>query len=225
MNHGGSPVRTYDAFVSASGACDMTAPSDVPYETQAYDALERPVTTTDATERVYGTRSTMRVQYGPLTKTRFDAEDTEAGSAYANTPLVETSDGLGRVVSMVRDLGAGVTERTTLDYDSLGRLVRVTAPDGTEHTQSFDLLGRVLTAADPDRGMMRFVHDREGRIVERTDGRGERVAMAYDGLGRPVAQWDPTAEAATRTETTYDEDPGCASCTNGAGRIDRRAHV
>ncbi len=219
FNKRGKVIREYDAFLSESGACDMTAPTDVPYDTLAYDALQRPTVTTQATERVYGERTAMRIEYAPLRKRRFDSEDTNSAGTYANTPTVEIADGLGRVVALQRDLGGGEIETTTLDYDSLGRLIRVTAPDGVEQTQTHDLLGRVLTAEDPDRGMLRFTYDAEGRVIERVDARGRRTLTSYDALGRALSQWDPEAEAATRTETYYDEDPTCADCTFGAGRM------
>ncbi len=219
LNRRGKAVRAYDEYVSPSGACDMAAPTSVPFETFTYDALDRVVETTESTDSVAGARSTLRAVYGPLRTSRYDAEDNDASGPHAGTPLVEQVDGLDRVVSATRDLGGGVTATTTLDYDSLGRLASVHAPDGVEHSQSYDLLGRVVSALDPDRGMIAFAYDAAGHIVQRTDARGAVTAAEYDGVGRLVAQWDPTADAATRTEVLYDEDTDCTGCTNGARRI------
>jgi len=219
LNRRGSPVRSYEPFLASSGACDMSAPTDVPYDEFEYDGLARMVRTTDASESTHGSRSESRIVHRPFQTLRYDAEDNDPSSPHHDTPSVETYDGLERRVTVGRDLGDGTVERLTLTYDSLGRLASVRAPDGIEHTQTYDLLGRVLTSSDPDRGEHRYAYDAAGHIVETSDARGQRVAFAYDGLGRRVSEWDPSAEAATRIEFRFDEDPACEGCDHSAGRL------
>jgi YD repeat-containing protein len=176
LNRRGNPTRSHEPFMSPSGACDMAPPADVPFTTFSFDALDRPTSVSHPTETQFGSRSLSTIQYGPHRRTRFDAEDNETSSPHANTPSVDQYDGLGRLVSLRRDVGEGEIEVTSLDHDSLGRLVRVRAPDGVEHTQTFDLLGRVRTVADPDRGTIGFSYDPEGHILEQVDARGQRLA-------------------------------------------------
>ncbi|HYF11669.1 MAG TPA: toxin TcdB middle/N-terminal domain-containing protein, partial [Actinomycetota bacterium] len=219
LNRRGHAVRVYQEFLSASGDCDMSPPTSVPYDTFRYDGLDRLVETTEATESVHGSRNLLTVRPGPLTLARYDAIDNDATHEHTGTPLVEVRDGLGRLVAVRRDLGDGTIATTALEYDELGNLQRVTAPDGVVHAQTYDLLGRVLTADDPDRGMIRYRYDAAGNLIERTDARGRRTMAAYDGLNRQIAQWDAEDEAGTRTELRYDEDPDCSDCDHGARRL------
>ena len=218
LNRAGRVIRQYQAYRSPSAACDA-APPATGYVQYTYDSQGRPSTVTLPDEEVYGTRSALRYEYLPLGARTFDAEDTDASSAHAMTPMARLFDGLGRTVSISRDLGGGELATTELRYDGLGRLVTVVDPLGEVHEQAYDLAGRVISASDPSTGTTTYTFDADGHVIERRDARGARVATEYDALGRVVAQWDPTDEAGTRAALTYDLDESCDECENGAGKL------
>lgn len=210
----GAVVRQYQPWTSASGACETMPPANVPAVRYTFDPVGRQLTTTEPDQSV------RRNEYGPLFTRLYDENDTDMGSAFANTPTVVEFDGLGRLVAFQRALSAsGPQPRTEVSYDALGRLATVKDPGGNVKTQTFDGLGRVLSLVDPNAGTTRFEYDANGNVVRQVDARNKVIRQQYDGANRLLAQWDEADEANTKVSFTYDLVPGCTDCTNAGGQL------
>lgn len=214
FNKRGSPVRIYEPYTATTGACDLAPPASVKFTSFSYDALGREIGVTFPD----GTKT--RVEYSPLTVTRYSEDDLDAASEGFGTPEVERFDGLGRLVAVERRLAKdGAAPTYSLEYDSLGRVISVKDPMGRLHTQEFDLLDRVTKVTDPNSGTTTMAYDADDSVVRRVDGAGNAISYEYDGFSRLVATFDEKDRAATQTIRKYDRIDGCTGCTNVAGRL------
>ncbi|MEZ4328845.1 MAG: toxin TcdB middle/N-terminal domain-containing protein [Polyangiales bacterium] len=221
-NAQGTVVREYQPYESTSANCEETPPSGVAFTAYRFDAIAREVASTEPDTGLYGSASSYTTVYGPLTTTLRDPLDNDATHPHANTPVVQTTDGLGRIVSIERVLAAGTAgPRYGLRYDSLGRVVSVFDPEGNEQQQTFDLLNRPVTSTNPNSGTSTFTYDAGSNVVRLEDGRGRVTERTYDGLNRVLAEWDSADRSGTETTRAYDYLADCSSCTNGAGNIVR----
>jgi RHS repeat-associated protein len=218
VNGRNTPVRSYQPYTSASGDCEVDPPADVLFTATRYDALGRPTRTTLPDESLYGTASERRTVYLPLGEERWDAEDADATSPHADTPVRLLNDGLDRPFRAERLLTPTTVASYEMRYDDLGNLAELRDPAGNVHSQVFDLAGRVTATTVPDSGTTTFGYDDNGNVTSRTDARGITTRTSYDSLNRSVAVWDDADEAGTRQESVYDFDDACAGCDNGAGR-------
>ncbi|AEV84534.1 RhsC-like protein [Actinoplanes sp. SE50] len=127
---------------------------------------------------------------------RYDAE----GNAIAHT------DELGRTtrteygpfdlpVATVTPSGA----RTTYDYDTELRLIRVTNPAGLQWHYRYDPAGRLIEEADFDGRLSRYTRDPAGQLTRLVNAAGESFAFEYDVLGNLIRR---TAVSPTETRTT-----------------------
>ncbi|MFO0750358.1 MAG: SpvB/TcaC N-terminal domain-containing protein [Myxococcota bacterium] len=163
LNSAGRVTRAFQPYMVSSDACPTAPPSAVPFETTRYDALGRDVETLAPDASIYGSASSARTQYGPLSVTLFDQNDTDADSAFVGTPTLRVSDGLDRLVRIERRLAKdGAPDVFTLAYDELGRVARVTDPAGHVKTQELDLLDRVVHSVDPNAGETHMTYDAAG---------------------------------------------------------------
>ncbi len=167
-----------------------------------YDATLRPtqVTNPDGTQR--------RTVYEPLLTRSLDENDTDPASAFFDTPMVHSNDGLGRLIqvdetSRLNDdgtpAGSGaatpVVWTTRYKYDLNDQLTRITDSQNNVKTFAYDGLKRKTDMNDPDRGVMHFVYDDASNLTETTDAKAQRITYAYDGANR------------IRTETYHDGLP------------------
>lgn len=210
----GAPVRVYQPYLAATGACDVAPPSQVPFKRTSYDVLGRQLKQVDADG------ATTRYEYGPLLRRFFDEEASEPASPSANTPVIEETDGLGRLVRLERTLPGGAPSAiTTLNYDADGNLLTVKDPSTLPHTQHFDAMGRLLDVSDPNSGTQSRVYDAAGNITQQTDASGKVTKSTWDALKRPLTRVDPTAETASKVTWTWDLTTGCSECTHTGGRL------
>ncbi len=77
--------------------------------------------------------------------------------------------------------GLGSTAR--YEYDSLGDVTAVIAPDGATYTNEFDAIGRLISSTDPTGATLRKGYDVEGRLVEFVDAQGGVMRRQLDVLG------------------------------------------
>ena len=157
----------------------------------SYDATLRTaqVTNPDGTSR-----STV---YEPLVTRSFDENDTDPASAYYNTPTVQFSDGLGRVIrtdetTRLNDDGTpatGLKTWTTLfEYDLNDRLTRITDSQNNVKTLVYDGLKRKTFMNDPDSGMASYTYDDASNLKETIDAKGQRTTYTYDGANRILTE-------------------------------------
>ncbi len=168
-----------------------------------------------------------------LTRTRFDGAGRvvesiyqrgaiDAWSAYTSyegdrvhtTPLTGgtattvISDARGRTTEL-RQYHAGTPtggyDSTGYEYTPVGRVAKLTGPDGAVWSFQYDLLGRQIRADDPDKGPSTMEFDDAGRPIKGTDARGKTLAYAYDELGRRTAVHENSAPGGTLlSQWTYD---------------------
>ena len=124
----------------------------------------------------------------------------------------------------------GRGNRTSYDYDGLGRLARTTYPDGTFETNAYDADGNRTASRDRAGRTTTYVYDAFNRIVRTTRPDGTSLQTTYDAAGRVSAKTDARGNT-TRFE--YDaagrrlrmETPGGAVTTweyDAAGRKTRQ---
>jgi len=80
---------------------------------------------------------------------------------------------------------------TTYDYDLLGNLVRIRDPAGNEIRLEYDALGRKVKMTDPDMGgkaghSWRYHYDLNGNLIEVIDAKEQHIGFDYDELNRLV---------------------------------------
>lgn len=178
---------------------------------------------------------------------------TEYGTGSGSFDWIATYDPLDHKVTVRRDAyGRTVGTERWLDggtrlaltgyvYDSLDRLVQVTAPHpeiagtpGSVWLYSYDSLGRRLWARDPDLGTTTFTYDDAGNLKTQVDARNTTISFDYDRLGRmtkktvqlqgqaatdaavTVYGWD---EDATPTPVGYAQVGQLTRQVNGTGRL------
>jgi RHS repeat-associated protein len=147
------------------------------------------------------------------------------GRADGQTVYVSTSyDAQGRVHQKSRPYFQGAaTSATTFDYDVVGRVVRVTHPDGSQESTGY--AGATRTIVDPAGNRKVITYDGRARPVSTvetvaaqpphvttttlaygpfdtletvTDTAGNVVRTIYDRLGRPRIKLDPDAGGARK---------------------------
>ena len=101
------------------------------------------------------------------------------------------------------------------EYDTIGNVVAVTAPDGTSYSQEFDDVGRLIAVIDPTGATTRQRYDVEGRLVGLVDAAGGVLRRTLDVLGRTVTS---TAPDGAETTWTYHPNGEIASVTSPDGR-------
>ncbi len=139
-----------------------------------------------------GPRREGATQYLPFEKRAFDEEDLRAGSAHAQTPLAEFSDGLGRVIAVeevVKITDTGVPGplavwRTEYAYDLNDQLIHTKDSQGNVKIMTYDGLKRMIRMNDPDRGQTTFTYDDASNLRETIDAKSQKIIYTYDGVNR-----------------------------------------
>lgn len=144
-----------------------------------YDALGRLVRQENADGSVKA------LSYGPLSITESDEEDNRAGGPHANTPTVRRIDSTGRVQAIEQNLG-GRTLRSTYAYDVKGNLVTHTDANGVVVRMDYDFLGRTIRVSRPEQTTL-SVFDAAGNAVEARTATGSLVFREFDENNRPVS--------------------------------------
>jgi RHS repeat-associated protein len=219
LNARGAAVRTYRPHVESGAACAASEPADVAFVEMRYDASGRSLSRTFP-EGNFDERPLVRFEHGPLFTVQYDEADADPAVV---APETTVTDGLGRVVRVVRDIreggdGPARPVTTRLHYDSLGRLAAYDDGEGNTKLQHHDLLGRLELVEDPSSGGTTFEHDDAGNIVRTTDMRGIPTVLGYDGANRLVSRsTDGLAPIVYRYDRAADCDP--LQCRNGENRL------
>jgi RHS repeat-associated protein len=163
----------------------------------------------DAAGRALRTRTQLGIEtkhsYEPLSTARWDGAQSDVASPYEHTPVVEGSDGLGRLVTRSQTLeGKPVT--TTIALNAAGEMLSRTDPEGNVSSYEYDGLGRRTTIHDPDLGLHTFVFDDLGNMLEHHKPGGVVTKATYDKASRLVTEdWD--GDGKLEVVRTYDADP------------------
>ncbi|NAS22187.1 hypothetical protein GT755_10885 [Herbidospora sp. NEAU-GS84] len=111
--------------------------------------------------------------------------------------------------------GTPLLPQTHFAYDAFGRNTAITDARGNTTTMTYDGLGRVVRVTDPPAttgatpGTWNYTYTIEGDMLSATDPTGARSEATYDDLGRQITstiiERKPTTAALT-TRATYDDD-------------------
>ena len=118
-----------------------------------------------------------------------------------------TFDGFGREINAVRkDLLAGISITTTLQYDALGNKVFESYPNSVEGTAfAYDPLGRVTRMDHPDSTFRTFAYldPEESGVVTETDERGIATKRLYRAFGHPDSRELMRIDSPENTQTQF----------------------
>lgn len=156
-----------------------------------YDATLRAVRSTNPD----GTQA--RTEFEPLSVREFDENDLNPASPYFDTPRVQFSDGLGRLIQVdeivkLNDDGnpsdTAQTWTTRYRFDLNDRLTRVTDAQNNLKELRYDGLQRKIWMNDPDAGISSNRYDEASNMLETTDAKGQRISYSYDGVNRMLTE-------------------------------------
>ena len=135
----------------------------------------------------------------------------------------EEIDALGRPVKQIDPVN-GSAKPTLMRYDSLDRLIELTAPNGASTAFDLDGLGNLNRETSADRGALNTTHDEAGNRKTLQDARGLTLSYQYDALNRLTRIDAPVGGglAASTTLLTWDSAPGCS---HGIGRLCQVSHA
>ncbi|MBI2390510.1 MAG: VCBS repeat-containing protein [Deltaproteobacteria bacterium] len=194
----GNTRRTLQAwFVTGDGVSAAVLRHDGPGDESFRDALGRTI----RTRTQLGIES--RAAYEPFVTKSWDGAQADPKSPYEHTPVVETSDGLGRLVATTRFVkGAALTSR--LGYDASGALLARTDAESHVARYAYDGRGRRVLVDDPDAGKHGFRYDAVGNLIAHDYPDKKSVRFGYDLAGRTIAE-DWNGDGAPDVFRTYDE--------------------
>lgn len=208
----GRPSRTTVPYSGTKGQTNGTGPAT----TQTYDALNRPLVTTD------GGGGTVTLSYsandilqtiGPApageNAKRRQSEYNSIGQLTSVCEITGLS-GSGTCAQNVSATGYW----TKYAYDAAGRLLTVTqnAQSAQAQTRSFtyDDLGRMTSEANPETGTITYVYDSDatcgtsnGDLVKKTDAAGNVNCYAYDALHRATVIIYPSGPNSSNTPSKH----------------------
>ncbi|MFB9928800.1 RHS repeat-associated core domain-containing protein [Amycolatopsis halotolerans] len=171
------------------------------------DQFGRPRVVADGTRfgwTVDGSQASRTGPSGRHEEWRYDAEGN----------LVERTD--ARFEYGPFDLPVAKTDatgaRTSYEYDTELRLVRITDPAGLTWNYTYDADGRLIAESDFDGRERQFAYDAAGQLVRSVDGLGAVTEYRYDALGNVIER--RTDSGAIRYE--YDPVGFLARATEGS---------
>jgi RHS repeat-associated protein len=214
-----NPVKSYEPFFDSSPVYDDETDL-VEWGVTAitsYDPLSRPI----RVDKPDGTFTS--VTFGPWGSLDYDENDNVLPSVWY---AARRSGQLG-ADQQDAALKAKVHANTpgTSDFDTLGRVFRVVADNGTdgqyETLFDLDISGRVLTTTDPlGRVVMTSVYAMPGNVIIGTEGAdtGHRWLLpAADGAS--LRYWDDRGHEVTRSYDAGRRTTGVSVSTSGGGPV------
>src|SRR5690606_20072030 len=109
-------------------------------------------------------------------------------------------DGLGRVITTTRYLGAQAVTSVTY-YDGLGNRLQTLDANGRATSYTYDSLNRLVQTITAEGVATTTAYDAAGRVITSTNGLGHTTVNAYDELDRLVGTTDPLGHV---TQQAYD---------------------
>ena len=175
-----------------------------------YDATLRTIRTTNQD----GTSG--RTVHEPLVARIFDENDNDPSSPHFDTPRVQFTDGLGRLIrvdEVVRRNDDGTPSdalrswTTRYAYDLNDALTRITDSQNNVKVMLYDGLKRKIWVNDPDAGVSTNIYDDAFNLIETIDAKGQRLTYTFDGANRLLTE-DYHDE--TSTAFSYQRSPDVA---------------
>jgi RHS repeat-associated protein len=225
--------RLYSTSMPCSVGFTATCPT-TPATTQTYDALGRPLMTTD------GGGATVSYTY-------LQNDVLQSVGPTQNFQRQFEYDGLGRLTSVCEitsAAGSGTCGQTNAktgywtkySYDALGDLTGVTQnAQGTPQPRSYgyDFLARLTSETNPESGTTSYAYDSDlvcgnyaGDQVKRVDAQGNVTCYSYDQLQRVTGVTYPSGPYASVTPPkTFVYDATSFSCSSGANVKGRLAEA
>ena len=204
----GRPSRTTTPYSGTAGQTNGA----VPATTQTYDALNRPLVTTDGgggTVTLSYTGNDTLQSVGPApTGENTKRRQSEYNSIGQLTSVCEVTSLTGSGTCGQTTSATGYWTKYT--YDALGDLLTVTQNAQGASTQSrsytYDQLSRMTSETNPETGAISYVFDTDatcgtskGDLVKRTDAAGNVTCYAYDARHRQTSVTYPSGPNSSNT--------------------------
>lgn len=207
--------RPSKVTVPYSGTAGQTGGS-APATTATYDALSRPLVTTD------GGGGTVTLSYsandilqtvGPApTGENTKRRQSEYNSIGQLTSVCEVTSLTGSGTCAQNTSATGYW--TKYAYDAAGRLLTVTQNAQSAQAQArsftYDDLGRMTSEANPETGTINYAYDSDatcgtsnGDLVKKTDAAGNVICYAYDALHRATSITYPSGPNSSNTPSKH----------------------
>ena len=196
-----------------SGRLLQTIKPGAATSTYVYDGLGRLTSTTDPLNRT-------------TTTAYADASGTIAVTSANQLVTTSAYDKNGRLTSTTRTYAGATLARNTVDYDSLGNVLRATDATGVSTWYLYDADGRQVAAIDGNGALTEYVLDNAGQVIE-TIGYATPIntALLVDGNGKPdnpaLASVRPSSNPATdhRHWTVYDASGRVSQTIGSTGTV------
>jgi RHS repeat-associated protein len=116
-------------------------------------------------------------------------------------PVAFSYDARGRLASAAQG-----SRKTSMSYDSDGRVANVTDPVGRKWSFTYDAAGHLLTSTLPDGSVVRYAYDGNGNLVALTPPGGSVHRFAYTSVNLHLAYIPPAVRGTGGTTYRYDAD-------------------
>jgi len=227
--------RPYSTSVPCSVGAGANCAPATPKTTQTYDALNRPIVTTDGgggTATNTYTQNDVLVTVGPGPtgeNTKRRNLEYDALSRLTSVCEITTLSGSGTCAQTNAQTGYW----TKYTYDALGDLTGVTQnaqPNGSAQTRSYsyDSLGRLSSETNPENGTTTYVYDSDstcgtysGDLVKRVDAAGNTMCSTHDALHRVTSITYPSGPniSVTPMKVFYYDTSHFNTTSNTKGRL------
>jgi len=148
--------------------------------TISYDALGRPLQTTEASGR---TSKASYVNSFTTTTTIYPTTNTTTGGQ----KKTENKNGLGRLVEVVDNANNSLK----YIYDIKGNLRKTIDAKNNIIEMQYNLLGQKTKMIDPDMGTWSYTYNLLGDLLTQKDNKQQTTTMTYDKLGRILTRLEP----------------------------------
>lgn len=210
-------VTTY-AYTSKGDLASATSPTGLK-TSYTHDALGRVATQTQTTVDGATSYGTTSFTYSPMSEI---ATITAPGVANPLTGVTHTArtaysfndSGQQTAVAVSDTTGGDPTRTTSYEYDTKGRVTKITDPAGGTETRTYDTAGRLATVTDANGLTKRYEYTERGQVqkvtavgegVDPTDPAATELELesaAFDRVGRIAESWTAAGQHSTFTYYT-----------------------
>jgi RHS repeat-associated protein len=114
-----------------------------------------------------------------------------------------------------------LNNRTTMEYDAVGRLTAVVDPLGRRTEMTYDEQNRLLSMKDPSNALTTYTYDENGNQTSMTNADGKTWRRIYDVKNRLLSATDPLGRT---TRYAYDSEDQLIRVITPSGRTVRYAY-